>query len=99
MIIVTTAITIDPARTAEVPDLVRSVWEGTVAEPGCEAYSFAVDVMTPGKVTILGMWTDQEAFAAHLEAPHTSQFASSLSSISLGVQSRRFEGNEVVQTR
>jgi quinol monooxygenase YgiN len=98
MIIVTTVITLDPTRTAEVPDLVRSVWEGTVAEPACEAYSFAIDVMTPGKLTILGVWTDQEAFQAHMEAPHISQFTSALSSISLGVQSRRFEGTEVVQT-
>ena len=50
--------------------LMRQVVEATLAEPGCQAYSYAEDVAEPGLLRVTELWDDREALATHFETPH-----------------------------
>lgn len=54
-------------------DMVRQV-EATRAEPGCELYAFAIDVLDPQVLRISERWASQDALDAHMKAPHMAEF-------------------------
>ena len=49
--------------------MVRVV-EATRAEPGCQAYSYAEDVLDPGLIRVSELWDNREALTSHFEAAH-----------------------------
>lgn len=46
----------------------------TRAEQGCLGYAYAFDLTDPGLVRVSEKWTDAEALAAHLAAPHMAEW-------------------------
>ncbi len=40
------------------------------AEPSCLAYSYAIDVLDAAVVHVFEVWSDEAAFAAHIETAH-----------------------------
>lgn len=59
-----------PEKVERVRPLMRQVVQATLAEPGCQAYSYAEDVAEPGLFRVTELWDDREALAAHFETPH-----------------------------
>ncbi|MEA3012274.1 MAG: hypothetical protein QOD42_819 [Sphingomonadales bacterium] len=57
--------------------------EATRAEPGCARYSYAVDIGEPGLLHIAEEWSDEEAIAAHMAAPHMAELMGALGSAKL----------------
>ena len=50
----------------------------TRAEPGCNAYAYAEDMLDPGVVHIVEQWRDDAAIAAHFASPHMATFNAAL---------------------
>ena len=48
----------------------RAMIEASRAEPGCLAYSYAMDVVQPGLIHVLERWADQAALEQHFASPH-----------------------------
>ena len=46
----------------------RPLIEEALAEPGCRAYSWALDPLRPGRVHVFEEWDDEAALAGHFSA-------------------------------
>jgi len=55
--------------------LMRAVIEATLAETGCQAYSYAEDVAEPGLFRVMEQWDSREALSAHFQTPHMKAWA------------------------
>ena len=55
----------------------------TRAEAGCARYSYAVDIADPNLLHISEEWSDEEAIAAHMAAPHMAELMGALGSAGL----------------
>jgi quinol monooxygenase YgiN len=57
--------------------------QATRAEAGCARYSYGVDIADPGLLHIAEEWSDEEAIAAHMAAPHMAELMGALGSAKL----------------
>ncbi len=46
----------------------------TRSEPGCEAYSYAVDLSDPNRLFVVERWADEDALDRHMRSPHMAEF-------------------------
>lgn len=53
---------------------IESMIEATRAEEGCLSYSYAQDVLEPGKLLIVEQYADDAAIGAHMKSPHMAEF-------------------------
>lgn len=70
MIIIAGTVDLDPARRDAALAAGRPHVEAALAQPGCLAYAWAVDPLTPGRVVVYERWESEAALAAHLAGPH-----------------------------
>ncbi len=59
------------------PDLAANI-KATRAEPGCAAYSYAVDALDPNLLHVTEEWSSEEAIDAHMQAPHMAALFAAL---------------------
>ena len=65
--------------------------DAALAEPGCEAYSWAHDPFTPGRVHVFERWASEEALAAHFKNPAYTEMGAHLRSRGpITIVSRKF---------
>lgn len=69
MVIVTGRISVDPASVEELLGDLRAGIDRSLAEDGCQFYSFAMEDPEAGHILTLQIWRDEETLAAHLAAP------------------------------
>jgi quinol monooxygenase YgiN len=50
----------------------------TRAEPGCAAYSYAIDLNDPNVLRIAEEWADEAAVDAHMQTPHMAKLGAAL---------------------
>jgi quinol monooxygenase YgiN len=67
-----------PGFGEEVREELRRVIEPTRAEPGCVRIHFYESIREPLIFFIHSEWTDEAAFDAHVEMPHTRRFVSAV---------------------
>lgn len=60
----------DEARVAEVLELVGTLRQQSLAEPGCLGYEVFRDTNAPGSLLLLERYRDNAAIEAHRQAPH-----------------------------
>ncbi|HYI64504.1 MAG TPA: putative quinol monooxygenase [Allosphingosinicella sp.] len=66
----------------------------TRAEPGCAAYAYAVDISDPDLLHVAEEWSDEEAIAAHMAAPHMAELMGALGSAKLkGISINAYEAH------
>lgn len=53
------------------------------AEPGCARYSYSVDISDPNLLHIAEEWSDDDAIAAHMAAPHMAELMGALGAAKL----------------
>lgn len=56
----------------------------SLAEEGCEAYSYARDVFDPTLIRVFEIWCDRESFAAHRTMPHLGAWRAKWPDLGLG---------------
>lgn len=57
--------------------------QATRAEAGCARYSYSVDIADPNLLHVAEEWSDEEAVAAHMAAPHMAELMGALGSAKL----------------
>jgi quinol monooxygenase YgiN len=61
----------DPSRIDECMELANPLQRATrEEEPGCLAYVFAPDPLTPGRIAVYELWEDEASLAAHFQHPN-----------------------------
>jgi quinol monooxygenase YgiN len=55
----------------------------TRAEPGCAAYSYAVDLTDPNLLQVAEEWSGADAVDAHMQAPHMGALMAALSTAAI----------------
>jgi len=61
------------------PALERNI-AATRGEQGCLRYNYAVDLLDPNLLHVAEEWSDEEAIAAHMQAPHMGELMAALGS-------------------
>lgn len=79
-IIVSAVMEIDPAHAERIILDARPLIEASLAEPGCEAYSWALDPLNPGTVHVFERWTNEAALAHHFTLPNYTEMRTVLRS-------------------
>jgi quinol monooxygenase YgiN len=69
-ILVTGVLDFDPAKRDAAIAAVTEAMTATLAEDGCEHYSFAADLADPGRFHLSERWASQAAMDAHMATPH-----------------------------
>lgn len=77
----------------EARPLMRAVVAATLAERGCQAYSYAEDLTEPGLFRVTELWDSREALAAHFQTPHMKRWSDQRSA--LGFSDRRISLHEI----
>jgi len=80
VILISAVMDIDPAHAERIILEARPLIEASQAEPGCLAYSWALDPLVPGRVHVFEKWTDEAALAAHFELPNYTEMRTQLRS-------------------
>jgi quinol monooxygenase YgiN len=68
----------DGVSVEEVVTSARAHIEGALSEPGCLAYSWTKDLLTPGRVWVYEAWETAEALDAHLKSHWYADMAAHL---------------------
>jgi quinol monooxygenase YgiN len=82
-----------PEAVERVRPLMRAVVAATLAEPGCQAYSYAEDVGEPGLFRVAELWDCRAALSAHFETQHMRQWTEQRTA--LGFFDRRIAVHEI----
>jgi quinol monooxygenase YgiN len=91
-ILITATMDINPEHAERIILEARPLIEASLAEPGCEAYSWALDPLHPGRVHVFERWTDEAALANHFTLPNYTEMRTHLRSAGPIVsKSRKFK--------
>jgi quinol monooxygenase YgiN len=69
MILIAGSVEFDPARRDSALAAAAPLLEPTRAQPGCLAYVWSADPVTPGRVHVFEVWADEPSLAAHFAGP------------------------------
>ena len=83
MIIVTGQARFAPGEIERLRPAFRMNVQATRAEAGCAHYSYSVDISDPDLLHIAEEWSDEEAIAAHMAAPHMADLMGALGTAKL----------------
>lgn len=65
----------EPGEIARLVPELEAMVAASRAEPGCEEYSYGLDLTDPGLLHICERWTDQAAIDAHFATPHMARLS------------------------
>ena len=83
MIIVTGQARFADGEIARIKDALEKNIAATRAEAGCARYSYSVDLSDPNLLHVAEEWSDEEAVAAHMAAPHMAELMAALGAAKL----------------
>ncbi|SFS10501.1 putative quinol monooxygenase [Sphingomonas jatrophae] len=79
-ILITAVMDLEPSVAERILLGARPLIEASLAEPGCEAYSWALDPLTPGRIHVFERWTDEASLAHHFTLPNYTEMRTHLRS-------------------
>lgn len=85
MLIVLAEATLGERALEEAHEAFSSMIEASRAEEGCLGYSYALDVLDPGKLVIVEKWVDDAALAHHFATAHMATFQKALGSLDITI--------------
>ena len=83
MIIVKGAVRFGEGEIARLTPAFETNIAATRAEPGCAAYSYAVDLLDPNLLHVAEEWSGEEAVDAHMQSPHMGALMAVLGSAAI----------------
>jgi quinol monooxygenase YgiN len=96
MIVINARLEADAATIAALKPAIAAMEAASRAEPGCEDYTFSVELNDPGVIRITERWHDMAALAAHFATPHMASFGAAMQAHPpKGIDVRCFEATEV----
>jgi quinol monooxygenase YgiN len=84
MIVIAGSIPTRPEARAEAIAAGLAMQTATMAEAGCQQYSFSFDMADPSLVRLFEVWDDQESLDAHFKMPHMAAFQAALADLVAG---------------
>ncbi len=82
-------IRLPPANLPAARPAMRRMVENSRAEDGCEAYSYAEDVLDAGLIHVTEIWRDQAALDRHFASPHIAQWRANWPGLGIGERNLR----------
>ena len=79
-IIINATMELDPTHAERIVLEARELIEASLDEPGCEAYSWALDPLNPGRIEVFERWADVPALAHHFTLPNYTEMRTLLRS-------------------
>jgi quinol monooxygenase YgiN len=96
MIVVNARIEADPETIAALKPAIATMETASRAEPGCEDYTFSVELNNPSVIRITERWRDMQALALHFATPHMAAFGAAMGAHKpKSVSAICYEANEV----
>lgn len=80
---------IDPAKVPTAIAAMKEMMEASRKEPGCHAYTFALDLYEGARFHIIEEWESDEVLAKHFATPHMAKFQQAMGG--LGVKEMKAE--------
>ncbi len=74
MIVVNAVVTSTPEDIAAMKDAIGTMEAASRAEPGCDDYTFSVELNNPGTLRITEKWHTLEALMEHMGTRHMAEF-------------------------
>ena len=74
MLVITGTVRLPAANREAALPAMRAMVEASRAEDGCEAYSYAFDVLDEGLVHVVERWRDRAALEAHFASKHMARW-------------------------
>jgi quinol monooxygenase YgiN len=74
MLIIAGTIDMNPEHVDAFIAAAIDMMQATLKETGCQAYSFTVDQLTPGRIRLYEKWDSQADLEAHFVVPHMAAF-------------------------
>ncbi|MDM9627375.1 putative quinol monooxygenase [Rhizobium sp. S152] len=93
MLLIVGTIRLPPDRLDGARPVMRRMVEGSRAEDGCLAYSYAEDVLEPGLIHVKELWQDQPSLDRHFQSRHLADWRAAWPE--LGIHDRRLVSYEV----
>lgn len=78
MIVVNATVTATAATIAALKPAIEEMERASRAEPGCEDYTFSVELNNPEVVRITERWASMDALQAHFATPHMARFRAAM---------------------
>lgn len=79
-ILIAAVMELDPTQAQRIIEEARPLIEASLAEPGCVAYSWALDPLNPGRVQVFEQWDDEASLAHHFTLPNYTEMRTVLRS-------------------
>jgi quinol monooxygenase YgiN len=83
MIILAGTVGINPDHVEALKPHALKVLEATRAEPGCIAYTFAMDLEEPGLIRVFEKWRSRADLDAHFKTPHMAEWRAALAGLDI----------------
>lgn len=78
MIIVNAKIVADENTIAAMKSAIATMETASRAEPGCDDYTFSVELNDPNVLRITERWHDEASLKAHFATPHMAAFQAAM---------------------
>lgn len=78
MIVVNARIQATAEAVAALKDAILTMQKASLAEEGCEDYSFSVELADPGALRVVERWATKDALNAHFKTPHMATFLAAM---------------------
>lgn len=78
MIVVNATIVADAASIKALQPAIAKMETASRAEPGCEDYTFSVELNDPTVIRITERWQSADALKAHFLEPHMAEFQAAM---------------------
>lgn len=99
MIILAGSVRLPAEKLPEARPVLARMIEASRAEEGCIAYSFAEDLLEPGRIRIFEMFRDAEALKLHAESAHMKEWRAAWPALEIGDrQIDRFEASQLKES-
>lgn len=93
MLLIIGTIRLQPDKLDAARPVMRRMVEGSRAEDGCLAYSYAEDVLEPGLIHVKELWQEQSSLDRHFQSPHLADWRAAWPE--LGIHDRKLVSYEV----
>jgi quinol monooxygenase YgiN len=95
MIVIAGYFVLDPSKREPAIAAAREMMSETRKEKGCISYTFSADLDEPGRFRIFEEWENDDALAAHFEAPHMARLQQAMGG--LGVREMKVQRYDVTK--
>jgi len=93
MVVIVGSIRLPPENLAKARPAMGRMIDASREEPGCLAYSYAMDVLEPGLIRVIELWKDQAALDRHFASAHIAEWRAAWPE--LGITDRRLVAHQV----